>query len=150
MAGEGNRGNTGAEDSMKLSEAERATLAQACREHGHSNVKCDTGLSGLQLASALSSGRLPTGRVAVAKVREYLKRAHEFIHFGDVARDRCHEQCQYASRYVDGRHDCPHLGEGLRFSGDPKDYHSLLIHRDDADEFVRRFLEYRRAIGAIA
>lgn len=67
----------------------------------------------------------------------------EYVKFGDVARDQCGQQCQYASRYVDGRHGSPNLGEGLRFKGDPADYHFLMIHKDDVDEFVRRYHAYR-------
>jgi hypothetical protein len=35
----------------------------------------------------------------------------------------------------------------LRFKGDPRDYHFLLIHKDDVEEFVRRVLEYLKASG---
>jgi len=68
----------------------------------------------------------------------------EWVNFGDVARKRLNEQCQYVSRYVGGRHGSPDLGGGLRFQGDPTDYHDLLIHRDDVDEFVRRVEVHRR------
>lgn len=71
-----------------------------------------------------------------------------FVNFGDVAVDRCGEQCQYVSRYVDGRiSGYPALGEGLRFEGDPKDYHDLKIHRDDVSEFVRRYKDYQKSRG---
>lgn len=62
-----------------------------------------------------------------------------WVRFGDVARDRCGEQAQYASRYIDGRDGYPHLGAGLRFRGDPRDYHFILIHADDVEEWVRRW-----------
>ncbi len=71
----------------------------------------------------------------------------KYISFGDVARGRLHEQSQYASRYVDGRHGDPNLGTGLRFSGDPKDYHFLKIHQDDVEEFVRRVEAHRKERG---
>lgn len=68
----------------------------------------------------------------------------EFVKFGEIARGRLGQQCQYASRYVDGKIEgYPNLGEGLRFKGDPGDYHSLEIHREDVEEFVRRVEEYR-------
>lgn len=68
-----------------------------------------------------------------------------FVNFGDVvARGRLRQQCQYASRYVDGKIEgYPNLGNGLRFKGDSGNYHSLRIHGDDVDEFVRRVEEYR-------
>jgi hypothetical protein len=64
----------------------------------------------------------------------------EWLLFGPIARERCQEQCQYASRYVDGKlPGYPALGQGLRFQGDTRDYHSLRIHRGDVEEFVRRW-----------
>lgn len=53
-------------------------------------------------------------------------------------------QNQYASRAIDGRHGYPNLGEGLRFQGDPCDYHMVRIHRDDYEEFHRRYHEYQK------
>ena len=52
--------------------------------------------------------------------------------------DRKLGQNQYVSRYIDGRHGSPELGKGLRFDGDPKDYHNVLIHKDDLAEFQTR------------
>ena len=46
-------------------------------------------------------------------------------------------QAQYASRHISGL-DRPKLAEGLRIEGDPGDYHSLKIDKDDAEEFLRR------------
>jgi hypothetical protein len=73
-----------------------------------------------------------------------------FSGFGDFARSRLSQQCQYASRYIEGRLDgYPALGEGLRFNNgkpwgkvrplDATDYHGVRIHRDDMDEFERRY-----------
>jgi hypothetical protein len=67
----------------------------------------------------------------------------DYIPFGNIARNRCGGQCQYVSRYIDGRHESPNLGEGLRFQGDPSDYHSVTIHKDDVEEFVRRVKDFR-------
>jgi len=67
----------------------------------------------------------------------------DYVSFGDAAR-KIGIQSQYASRYVRGDDDhanCgsdPALGRVLRFGGDPADYHDLLIHEDDVDEFVTR------------
>jgi len=77
-----------------------------------------------------------------------------FSSFGDFCRERLGQQCQYGSRYIDGRLEgYPALGEGLRFNNgkrwgqvrelDASDYHSIRIHRDDMDEFERRYKAYR-------
>jgi hypothetical protein len=71
----------------------------------------------------------------------------EYTPFGDVARDRCGMQCQYACRYLAGEHGSPDLGSDLRWYGDTASYHGLNIHRDDAAVFVRRAREYRLANG---
>jgi len=64
--------------------------------------------------------------------------------FGDFSRSRLGEQCQYGSRYITGRIEgFPSLGEGLRFlNAERSDYHSIRIHRDDMDEFERRYRAY--------
>ncbi len=65
-----------------------------------------------------------------------------FVDFGEISRGELQKQSQYGSRYVDGfRGEYPNLGEGLRFEGGLDDYHSLKIHKDDIEEFVRRFKE---------
>lgn len=67
-----------------------------------------------------------------------------FVNFQDIALDLLNTQSQYASRYVDGRIDgYPNLGKGLRFAGDPADYHELKIHKDDLAEFVIRVRDYK-------
>ena len=68
----------------------------------------------------------------------------DFVNFGDMCRSRLNQQCQYGSRYVDGRlSGYPNLGKGLRFKGDPSEYHFLKIHKDDVEEFVKRVEQYR-------
>lgn len=75
--------------------------------------------------------------------------------FGDFCRSRLGQQCQYGSRYIDGRIEgYPALGEGLRFNNgkrwgktqdlDASDYHFVRIHRDDMDEFERRYKAYQQ------
>lgn len=69
--------------------------------------------------------------------------------FGDVARDRLRQQCQYASRMIDGSNGAPRLGDGFRFQDrrgglvDVGDYHDIRIHRDDIEGFVERVLKWR-------
>ncbi len=72
----------------------------------------------------------------------------DYVNFGDVARGRLHQQCQYASRYINGEIEgYPNLGEGLRFKGNPlTDYHSVLIHKDDVEEFIARYEDHKRNI----
>lgn len=63
--------------------------------------------------------------------------------FGDFARRSLGEQCQYASRYIDGRMDgYEALGKDLRFLNvGTGDYHAIRIHRDDMPEFEKRYRE---------
>jgi hypothetical protein len=61
--------------------------------------------------------------------------------------DRELGQNQYVSRFINGRHGDPQLGIGLRFEGDPSDYHAVLIHKDDHAEFQRRVRHYRELIS---
>ena len=71
----------------------------------------------------------------------------EYVDFGDIARRRLGGQCQYISRYVGGKCGEKDLGVGLRFMEHGKavtfsdDYHSLKIHKDDIDIFVKRVQE---------
>jgi hypothetical protein len=63
----------------------------------------------------------------------------DYINFGDFVRKECGMQCQYASFYLKGIAGYPDLSKDLRLKGDLKDYHSILIHKDDAIEFKKRF-----------
>lgn len=59
--------------------------------------------------------------------------------------DRSLGQNQYASRYILGKHGYPNLGEGLRWQNENGgNYHDILIHKDDYNEFHRRVKEYER------
>ncbi len=70
----------------------------------------------------------------------------DYIPFGEIARDQLGLQGQYASRYVHGRgEDYPNLGVGLRFIGNPDNYHTLKIHPEDVAEFVKRVKECKAA-----
>jgi hypothetical protein len=72
-----------------------------------------------------------------------------FVDFGDIARGELRQQSQYASRYLNGKMEgYPNLGDGLRFEGDPLNYHSLRIHKDDIAEFVQRVTSHKKASGS--
>jgi hypothetical protein len=71
----------------------------------------------------------------------------DYVDFGDHVRNAGLGQCQYVSRYVGGRHGYPDFGEGLRFQGDPIDYHFLEIHKDDVDTFIERVKEHLHRRG---
>jgi hypothetical protein len=62
----------------------------------------------------------------------------DYVNFGDVARDICGMQCQYASRFLTGLNGWPNLSDGIRWTGNRGDYHSFKIHRDDVGTFVNR------------
>ncbi len=68
-----------------------------------------------------------------------------FVSFGDVARKRLGEQCQYARHFLADTN----LSEGIRWQGRIEDYHGLTIHKDDVETFVTRVQAWRRAKGII-
>ncbi len=69
-----------------------------------------------------------------------------FVKFGDVSRKLLNKQCQYGVTYAFGDEscDCPNLGKDLRITGDPGIYHDVKIHKDDVDEFIRRYEAYKK------
>lgn len=71
-------------------------------------------------------------------------KAERWQSVGDICRKRLGMQAQYGSRYVDGRHGYDNCGEGLRFKGEPEDYHCIRIHPEDVETFVQRVLDTRR------
>jgi hypothetical protein len=89
----------------------------------------------------------------IKELCENYERVTTWLSFGDVARGRLDQQCQYASRMIDGRHGSPCLGEGLRFQDrtggpvDVSDYHDIRIHRDDVERFVERVKAWRAETG---
>lgn len=70
----------------------------------------------------------------------------ELTSFGDVARRRLGMQCQYAARYLLGSFPDEYpdvasdtqFGNELRVEGDAGNYHEIMIHANDVDEFVAR------------
>lgn len=67
----------------------------------------------------------------------------DYVRFGDVAIDRCGQQCQYAVRHLAGEHGSFDLGSDLRWAGFTGDYHKILLHRDDVETFVSRYREHK-------
>lgn len=76
---------------------------------------------------------------------KYSEMPEGFISFGDVSRNILQQQCQYGSMYIDGVvRGYPKLGGGLRFNGgEGGNYHSIGIHPEDIEEFVRRMYAYQ-------
>ena len=68
----------------------------------------------------------------------------DYVNFGDVCRSEIGMQSQYGSHYLCGTlPGYTHLGEGLRYLGDDRDYHAILIQKDDAKIFVQRMKDHR-------
>jgi hypothetical protein len=68
------------------------------------------------------------------------------LNLGAVCRVRLNIQAQYGCRYADPRwkdQGFTYCGHGLRITGNCDDYHSMTIHRADAEEFVHRVKEAR-------
>lgn len=78
-----------------------------------------------------------------------------YVAFGDVVHSRIGMQTQYAARYVGGTlgkanlTSNPDLGRELRVLGDPGNYHDMLIHVDDVEEFVARVEKARNQEGGL-
>ncbi len=69
----------------------------------------------------------------------------EYVNFGNqVVHKFGLGQTQYISRYINPNLDeeYPMLGEGLRFKGNPSNYHNVEIHVDDIEKFLRRYRAY--------
>ena len=104
----------------------------------------------------MSDAGLHEHQQLLKKCEEFVKKGKEdaknYIPFGDVAHNFLHEQTQYASRYLDGRHGSPNFGKDIRFkwlSPHDHDYHSIVIHKDDVEKFVQRVIKYRKDSGQI-
>ena len=78
-----------------------------------------------------------------------------YVRLGDVCRDILGMQCQYGSQYAAPYYASeeakakgertPYLGDGLDITGDPSDYHFMMIHRASVKTFVTRVAEYKQA-----
>jgi hypothetical protein len=69
-----------------------------------------------------------------------------YAEFGAVARERCHEQCQYPAHYLFRDERYPHLGEGLRTLGNLTKHDFSKLHIDDVETFVTRYEEHQRRV----
>ena len=49
----------------------------------------------------------------------------DYIPFGDIARSQMGMQCQYGSRYLEQTEGYTWLGEGIRYTGNCRDYHFI-------------------------
>lgn len=68
----------------------------------------------------------------------------DYVLLGDVCRRQLGMQCQYGSRYAET------ICRDLRIQGTCSDYHSMMIHKDDVAEYVRRVQEQRnQQIGIV-
>jgi hypothetical protein len=72
---------------------------------------------------------------AVCEVQDY-------VNFGDLCMGELGIQTQYGAHLLEGLAGCPVLGTGLRIKGDDHNYHSYLIHKDDAETFKQRVKEW--------
>ena len=74
----------------------------------------------------------------------------DYVNFGNVSRGRLGLQCQYGSQYINGSCGRVNLGNGLRFKNvDSYNYHSLKIHKDDVERFVKRYMYYQKRVVGI-
>ena len=72
----------------------------------------------------------------------------DYVNFGEFARNVLGQQCQYASRYVCGKHGDPNLGIGLRFKNvDTGCYHDIEIHKDDIKTFEERYKKHKEDLS---
>lgn len=67
----------------------------------------------------------------------YHEAMDDFIGLGGVARSRCNEQMQYVARVIQAN---PGVFDALRIRGNPREYHEMLIHKDDVEAFVSMYL----------
>jgi hypothetical protein len=72
----------------------------------------------------------------------------DYINFGDYCRHEIGMQCQYGSHYLCGKiPGYTNLGYDLRYLGYDGDYHSIIIHKDDAPIFKKRMEDHRKMGG---
>jgi hypothetical protein len=65
-----------------------------------------------------------------------------YINFGDYCRAELGITCQYGYYLLEGLAGHPSLKEGIRLSGDIHNYHSLMICKQDAEIFRKRYEDW--------
>lgn len=69
----------------------------------------------------------------------------DYIRLGDLTKLG---QTQYTSRFVNPNEKLHNDGtpyfDEIRIKGDPDNYHSLKIHKDDVRKFVEKWFEYQK------
>jgi len=70
----------------------------------------------------------------------------DYLSFGDATKKL--GQSQYISRFVNPneelRTDGTPFFEDIRISGNPDDYHSIKIHKDDVFKFIEKWFDYKK------
>jgi hypothetical protein len=69
----------------------------------------------------------------------------DYIDFGDYCRKELKMSCQAGYFRLKGFAGFPELGNGLRVTGNERNYHSLRIHKEDAVLFKARVNEWRKS-----
>lgn len=67
-----------------------------------------------------------------------------FVDFGEISRNLLNKQSQYGGDFVFGVRGCPNLTEGLRVVGEKTHYEGIKIHKDDINEFVKRYQDFQK------
>jgi hypothetical protein len=81
------------------------------------------------------------------KKKQQIKMDDEYVSFSHFATHVLGQQCQYASRYVRGKHGSANLGIGLRFKNlDTDSYHDIKIHKDDMKIFEERYRKHMKEL----
>jgi hypothetical protein len=73
----------------------------------------------------------------------HIQYEEDYIDFGDYCRKNLDMQCQTGYYYLEGLAGHPKLKDGLRVTGNTWNYHSIKIHKDDAEVFKQRISQWR-------
>jgi len=73
----------------------------------------------------------------------------EYINFGGFCLNEMNMQAQSGMYVFEGLHHYPPLGYHLRIIGDMENYHSVLIHKEDALKFKARYEAYIKRINSV-
>jgi len=77
--------------------------------------------------------------VELAEIETMEVDADGFVRIGEISNGWLGEQSQYVGRYFTGTIDgYPKLVEGLTYTGNPNNYHSWKLRKEDVQEFIVR------------